>query len=141
MKPELYKNHSGVSRRPVDLFAARISAGFPSPAEDYIDKKLDLNEYLIRNPAATFFVRVHGDSMRDAAIRDGDMLVVDRSEQAVDGNIVVAALNGELVVKRVNISGGKIYLVAENTEYEPIEVGEEEDLVVWGVVTAVVHKL
>lgn len=141
MKAELYKPDMKEPCAWGPFFSSRISAGFPSPADDYIDKKLDLNEYLIKNPAATFFVRVQGESMQGASINDGDILVVDRSEQPESGSIVVAALNGDLVIKRVEKKAKKLSLVSENPEYAPIDVGEEEDLVIWGVVTAVVHKL
>lgn len=141
MKLELYRPEEDPERKKLPLFTARISAGFPSPADDYIDKKLDLNEYLIKNPAATFFVRVQGDSMKGAGINDCDMLVVDRSVEVKSGSVVVAALNGELVVKRVRKVRNKVCLMPENPDYKPIEVGEEEDLTVWGVVTAVIHKV
>lgn len=132
------KGRKTASVRP--LFAA-VSAGFPSPADDYIDGGLDLNEYLIRHPAATFFVRANGDSMIDAGIHHGDLLVVDRSREPFDRAVVIAALNGELVVKRIGRSGGRVYLVPDNQSYRPIEVTEEMDAVVWGVVTAVIHEV
>ena len=119
----------------------RISAGFPSPADDYIETALDLNTYLIRNPAATFMVRVSGDSMTGAGISDGDVLVVDRSEQPAHGKIVVAVLDGELTVKRLVMKGGRTQLAPENPRYQPITVAEGQDLHVWGVVSGVVRKL
>lgn len=123
------------------IFIARISAGFPSPAEDYIDKKLDLNEYLIQHPAATFFVRVEGNSMVDAGIHSGDILVVDRALEPADGKIIIAAVNGELVVKRIRQTGERLYLVPENPEFRPIEVNPEMDFEVWGVVSYVIHRV
>ncbi len=123
------------------LYLDRISAGFPSPADDYIETALDLNTYLIRNPAATFMVRVSGESMTGAGINDGDVLVVDRSEQPAHGRIVVAVLDGELTVKRLVMKGGQTMLAPENPRYQPIAVSEGQDLHVWGVVTGVVRKL
>lgn len=122
------------------LYLASVPAGFPSPAEDYIDKKLDLNEFLVRHPAATFFVRVHGHSMSDAGISPGDILVVDRAVEARDGNIVIAALDGELTVKRLKMSKGRILLVAENPDFSPTEIHPEATFEVWGVVTYIIHK-
>jgi len=123
------------------LYLASVAAGFPSPADDFIDKKLDLNEFLINHPAATFFVRVSGDSMRDAGLNDGDILVVDRALDPGGGKIVVAALDGELTVKRIRKQNGKLFLAPENPEFEPIEVGEEACFEIWGVVTYVIHKV
>lgn len=124
------------------LFLASVSAGFPSPAEDYIDGGLDLNTHLIRNPASTFFVRAAGDSMVDAGIHSGDILVVDRSVEAKDGRVVIAVLDGDLTVKRLRqSSAGSISLHPENSEYSPIEIREGTSFEIWGVVTAVIHRL
>jgi DNA polymerase V len=123
------------------LYLDRISAGFPSPADDYIETTLDLNTYLIRNPPATFMVRVSGDSMTGAGIQDGDVLVVDRSEKPVHGRIVVAVLDGELTVKRLLMQDGQIQLAPENPRYQAITVAAEQDLHVWGVITGVVRRL
>jgi DNA polymerase V len=123
------------------LFLAKISAGFPSPAEDYIDKNLDLNEHLIKHPSATFFVRVEGDSMINAGIHSGDILIVDRALEPADNKIIIAVLNGELTVKRVNKVGDRLYLVPENDDFKPIEVTEEMDFHIWGVVTHVIHSV
>ena len=100
---------------------------------------LDLNEHLIKHPAATFFVTASGDSMTGAGIASGELLVVDRSLEATHGAIVIAAINGELTVKRLSRSAGRVQLLPENTQYKPIESTEEEDLVIWGVVTYVIH--
>lgn len=129
-------------RTPLELplYLATVSAGFPSPAEDYIDKKLDLNEHLVRHPAATFFVRVDGDSMRDANVASGDILVVDRAVTARDGQIVIAALDGELTVKRLRHQNGRLYLVPDNPDYTAVEVSAEASFEVWGVVTYIIHK-
>ena len=123
------------------LFLAEISAGFPSPAEDYIDKRLDLNELLIEHPSATFFLRVDGNSMIEAGIHSEDILIVDRALEPIEGKIVIAVLNGELTVKRIQRMNGKLYLVAENPDFKPIEITEETDLSIWGVVTCAIHKV
>lgn len=123
------------------LFESGVSAGFPSPAEDYIDKKLDLNEYLVLNPASTFFVRVEGDSMLGAGIHSGDILIVDRSVKVVDRKVIIAILNGELTVKRIRIVDGNVSLVPENENYSIIEIDENIEFEVWGVVTSVVHPV
>jgi DNA polymerase V len=123
------------------LFLAKISAGFPSPAEDYIDKNLDLNEYLIKHPSATFFVRVAGNSMINAGIHNGDILVVDRALEPADNKIIIAVINGELTVKRVRKARDGLYLMPENDDFKTIEVTEEMDFQIWGVVTHVIHSL
>lgn len=122
------------------LFSCGVSAGFPSPADDYIGQQLDINDLLIRNPAATFFVRVAGDSMSGAGINDKDIIVVDRSLEPVHGKIIIAAVNGELTVKRLVKTDSSCRLVAENPNYPPIEVTEDLSCVVWGVVTSVIHQ-
>ncbi len=123
------------------MFLESVSAGFPSPADDYLEDRLDLNDYLIRNPAATFFVRVTGDSMLDAGIYSGDILVVDRSLSPKDGNIIIAAIDGELIVKRMQRIKNRIYLIPENKKYHPIEISSEMNFEVWGVVTTVIHSV
>lgn len=118
------------------LYVSRISAGFPSPAEDWVEGRLDLNSYILRHPAATFYVRVTGDSMRDANINDGDILVVDRACEAEDGDVVVARVFNELTVKRLSIGNdGRLWLMPANDDYEPIEVTEGMEFEVWGKVT------
>lgn len=126
---------------PLPLAEAACPAGFPSPADDFLEKRLDLNEHLVKNPASTFFVRVAGDSMTGAGIHDGDLLVVDRSLRPADGNVVIAVLDGELLVKRLLRSGGRVRLTPENPAYETIEIHSGSDFTVWGVVTNVVHGL
>lgn len=123
------------------LFASRVPAGFPSPADDYVDQRLDLNEHLIDHPAATFFVRVRGDSMTGASIHDGDLLVVDRALDPTDGRIVIAAVNGELTVKRLSLKHDAAWLLPENPAYKPLRISEGLDCVVWGVVTRVIHSV
>lgn len=122
------------------LFTSGISAGFPSPAEDHIDQQLDLNELLIQHPVATFFVRVSGESMKDAGINHGDILVVDRSLEATSGRIVIAIVNGELTVKRFVQDSVSCQLVAANPDYPPVAITDETDFSVWGVVTSVIHQ-
>jgi DNA polymerase V len=131
---------SGEGNLSLPLFLSPVSAGFPSPSEDYVEKNLDLNELLIRHPAATFFVRVEGASMKNAKISDGDILVVDRSLTAASGKIVVAVLNGEFTVKRVRIEKGMIELVPENESFSPIKITPQTDFQIWGVVTYIIHK-
>jgi DNA polymerase V len=123
------------------FFDAGLAAGFPSPAEDYVEHPLDLHELLIEHPAATFFVRVQGDSMKGAGMQSGDILIVDRSLTAQSGKIVVALLNGEFTVKRLKIEKKKIFLIPENPRYPSIEVPDESDFQIWGVVTYVIRHL
>lgn len=123
------------------LFASKVSAGFPSPAADYVDKTLDLNELLIQKPAATFFVRAQGDSMLGAGIHPNDILVVDRSLEPVSGKIVICALNGELTVKRLVLEYEQWKLCAENPRYPEYILNDDLELVVWGVVTNVIHAV
>lgn len=117
-----------------------VQAGFPSPAEDYMETPLNLHELVVKNPPATFFVRVAGDSMLGARIEPGDILVVDRSLTPTNGKIVVALVNGEFTVKRIRMEGGKVILMAENQAFKDIEVPSGAEFEVWGVVTYVVHK-
>lgn len=128
------------AKRTAMLFASRPQAGFPSPGDDQVEVALDLNDLLITHPDASFFVRVSGDSMQDAGIYEGDILVVDRAIEARIGSIVVAAVNGELVVKRVEKKHGQLVLVSENVEYAPILIGEGEECFVWGVVVGSVRQ-
>jgi DNA polymerase V len=130
-----------VIRRELSLFLSPIRAGFPSPADDYLDKKLDLNEHLIKHPASTFFVKVKGDSMINASIRSGDILIVDRSLEPKDKSVVVAVVNGEFTVKRIRKRGNKLFLDPENDSYIPIEITDEMDFEIWGIVIHVIHSL
>lgn len=134
------KTSDSVATLCIPLYLEAISAGFPSPAEDYVESALDLNQHLIDNPAATFMVRVSGDSMTGAGIHDGDVLIVDRSRTPVPGKIVVAVLDGELTVKRLQRNNGIYVLAPENSSYRPIEIGDAQELTIWGVVTGVVRK-
>ena len=123
------------------LYFCPVSAGFPSSAEDYLEGKLDLNQYLVKHPAATFFVRVTRDSMTGAGIHAGDILIVDRSLQPRDGKVVIAVVNGELLVKRLHLEKGGVYLAAENPDYPALVINEAMDLEIGGVVTNVIHPL
>ncbi len=123
------------------LYLSQIKAGFPSAADDYLDKNLDLNEHLIKHPASTFFVKVKGDSMIGAGIHSGDMLIVDRSQEAKHGKIVVAIINGEFTVKRLQKKKETVYLLPENPNYKPIEVVKGMDFEIWGVVLHVIHSV
>lgn len=122
------------------FFAVPVKAGFPSPADDYLEQNLDLNEHLIQHPAATFFVRVDGDSMRGAGIHKDDILIVDRSLEPTNGKIVIAVINGEFTVKRIRLLQGKVFLEPENPQYMPMEINPNWDFQVWGIVTYVIHK-
>lgn len=130
---------TGATEQLLPLCAGKVAAGFPSPATDHIDQCLDLTQYLVLHPEATFFLRVKGDSMTGAGIHHGDLLIVDRSLETASGRVVVAALNGELTVKRLQRSGNRITLNAENPAYPDITVTDDDDLQIWGVVAHVVH--
>ncbi len=130
-----------LSKAAIPLFSGKVAAGFPSPADDYVEKTLDLNELLIQKPAATFFVRAEGESMLGAGIHPDDILVVDRSITPTVGKIVICALNGELTVKRLKSIGKEMVLGAENPAYSDIIIQEDIDMMIWGVVTNVIHSL
>jgi len=119
---------------PLPLFGSRIAAGFPSPADDHLDDSIDLNAHLVQHPAATFFVRVQGDSMTGVGIHHGDLLVVDRAREPKSGSVVVAVINGELTVKRLLLEDERVWLMPENPRYPPLEIRDGMELVIWGVV-------
>lgn len=129
------------SRQPLPLLLWNVCAGFPSPGDDYVDQALDLNELLVRRPAATFMMRVHGRSMETAGIHDGDLVIVDRSIEPQDGHVVIASLCGALTIKRVLRRRGRLYLMPDGVEGAPIRVTEEMELRVWGVVTHAIHDV
>ena len=122
------------------MFLDSVSAGFPSPATDYLENKLDLNEYLVKHPTATFIVKASGPSMIEAGILSGDLLIVDRSITPNNENIVIASIFGDLTVKKLRKKGSSLFLVSANNEYSSIEVKEEMECFIWGVVTYVIHK-
>ena len=127
-----------ILERPVMAFP--VSAGFPSPADDYIESRIDLNQHLIRHPAATFFVRVSGDSMTGAGIQNGDLLIVDRAAECVSGSIVVASVHDEFTLKRIRKEGNRVFLVPENHLYPTIEITEGSDFEIWGRVVGSVRE-
>ncbi len=125
----------------IPLFMVPVEAGFPSPAADYLEGKLDLNEYLIKHPAATIFVKAPDDSMIKAGIFTGDILIVDRSIKPTDKKVVIALIDGEFSVRRVSKIKGRVFLISENENYKPIQVDPETDCEIWGIVTNVIHPL
>lgn len=137
---EIRRPKEGGSRFKLPIFSAAVQAGFPSPAEDHIEKRLDLNELVVRHPTATFFVRVEGESMSDANIHSGDILVVDRSLQPSHGKIVIAIIDGEFTVKRLRITAGGVFLMPENPKYPEIKIEPGTEFQIWGTVTYVIHK-
>jgi DNA polymerase V len=122
------------------LYSSRPQAGFPAPGDDQVEKVLDINDLVVKNAASTFFVRVEGDSMEGIGIFSGDVLVVDRAVDAVPGKIVVAAVNGEMLVKRLAQIGGRIALVSENSQYPTIFLGDDEECFIWGTVVGSVRQ-
>ncbi|MFB6305731.1 MAG: LexA family protein [Flavobacteriales bacterium] len=124
----------------IPYFEEGVRAGFPSPAEDHMDLKLDLNKELVKNPNATFYARVKGSSMTDAGVEDGDVLIVDRSLEPQNGKMAVCYIDGEFTLKRIKKEGETIELVPENKQYKSIKVSEDDDFIVWGIVTYVIKK-
>lgn len=118
-----------------------VRAGFPSPAADFIDVSIDLNKHLIKHPSATFYARAKGDSMKDAGIFDGDLLIVDKSIDPADGKIAICYVNGEFTVKRIKKEKGEVWLIPANTAYQPIKMEEGSSLTIWGIVTHVIKSL
>jgi DNA polymerase V len=123
------------------LFSSSVAAGFASPADDHLEAELNLNEYLIAHPSETFFVRAKGDSMQQAGIFDKDLLIVDRSLTPKDNDIVIAAVAGQLTVKRLVVKLGKPWLYPANPNYKPIPIKEGSELHVWGVVVHAIHRI
>ncbi|WP_394368761.1 LexA family protein [Galbibacter mesophilus] len=118
-----------------------ISAGFPSPAEDFKEGTIDLNSVLIKNQEATFYARVSGQSMIDAGLEDGDLLVIDKSLEPANGKIAVCFIDGEFTVKRLKLEKDNLFLMPENKNYSPIKVSEDNQLIIWGIVTYVIKKV
>jgi len=139
IKLEFFKP-SVKSKIELPLVEATISAGFPSPADDYSEARLDLNKELITNESATFYARVRGDSMTLAGISDGDLLIIDKSKTPVNGSIVVCLIDGDFTVKRLHKKGNQFYLMPENDKYQPIKIKPENDVTIWGVVTYTIKK-
>ena len=115
-------------------FVGEVKAGFPSPANDFLDLSIDLNEHLIRNKSSTFYARVDGDSMTNVGIADGDLLIIDKSIKPQNGKIAVCKIDGEFTVKRIKIEKDCCYLIAENKNFKPIKVTSENEFMVWGIV-------
>ena len=118
-----------------------VSAGFPSPAADFMENNIDLNKELTENPLATFYIKVKGNSMIDAGINDKDVLIVDRSIEPQDNKIAICFIDGEFTVKRIKLQKDCLYLMPENSNYTPIKVTEENELTIWGIVTYVIKKM
>lgn len=125
----------------IPMIADGVSAGFPSPAQDFMENNIDLNKELSENLLATFYIKVAGNSMVDAGIDDKDILVVDRSLEPADKKIAICFVDGEFTVKRLKLEKDCLYLMPENSNYEPIKVSEENNFIIWGIVTYVIKKL
>ena len=134
----MYKSAINIKRR-ISLYPS-VYAGFPSPAEDHFDLDLDLNEHLVKHPSATFYVYAKGDSMINAGINDGDLLIVDRSLNPGLKSVVIAIIDGEFTVKRISTIDQKLYLIADNDFYKPIKITEDMNFQIWGIVTHTIHK-
>lgn len=122
------------------LIAGGIKAGFPSPAADFADASIDLNKTIIKHPATTFYGRVSGDSMKDLGIHDGDLLVIDKSLEPQNGKIAVCSIDGEFTFKTIKIENDHCWLIPANDDYKPIKVTEENDFIIWGIVTHVIKS-
>jgi len=131
---------STTKRFRIPLLNDSVSAGFPSPADDYTEENIDLNEHLISNPFSTFFLRVLGDSMINAVIKDKDLIIVDKSLIAKPGNIIIAMIDGEFTIKRLSIKNDELYLKAENNNYPDFRFKNHIDVQIWGVVTYSIHS-
>jgi DNA polymerase V len=139
-KLEFFSASTGVSLH-LPLIDAGIHAGFPSPAEDFGDISIDLNKELIRNPSSTFYARVKGNSMIDAGIHDGDLIIIDKSLEPADGKIAVCFIDGEFAIKRIKIDRDCCWLMPANDDFNPIRVSEENEFMVWGIVIHVIRSL
>tara|TARA_B100000700_G_C14508309_1_gene607389 strand:+ start:70 stop:495 length:426 start_codon:yes stop_codon:yes gene_type:complete len=134
----IYKSKVNAIKK-ISLYPS-VYAGFPSPAEDHLDLDLDLNEHLIKHPAATFYVYAKGDSMINSGIHDGDLLIVDRSLNPGLKSIVIAVINGEFTVKRIKKINKELYLMPDNDSYKPIQITTDMNFQIWGIVTHTIHK-
>ena len=130
-----------ISSLELPLVTAGISAGFPSPAMDFIDVSIDLNKHLIKHPASTLYGRVKGVSMKDAGIYDGDLLIIDKSLSPKNNQIAVCYVDGDFTIKRISVNYGHCWLIPENKDYKPIKITEDNDFQIWGVVTHVIKSL
>ena len=125
----------------VKLYLNSVCAGFPSPANDYLEGEVDLNRYLIKNPLATFIVKSQGNCMLQAGIHSGDLLIVDRSIKPKNNSIIIASIDGDLTVKRIKISGKNFLLSSDNKYYGNVKINNESDIFIWGIVTKVIHNV
>ena len=125
----------------VPFYQSNVPAGFPSPAENFMDLDLSLQDYLVQNPSATFCVRVTGDSMKNAGISSGDVMIIDRALEPKNNTIVLAVLDGEFTVKRIQKKADELFLKPENKDFKAIQITEEMNFQVWGVVTHIIHKV
>ena len=123
------------------LYLNSVCAGFPSPANDYLEGEIDLNKYLIKNPLATFIVKAQGNRMLQAGIHSGDLLIVDRSIKPKNNSIVIASIDGDLTVKRIKVSGKNFFLNSDNKDYGNVKINNESDIFIWGIVTKVIHNV
>jgi len=139
-KVEVFLTKDNPTELSIPIFTSRVQAGFPSPADDHLEDALDLNTHLIHHKEATFFVKAQGDSMLGAGIQQGDILIVDKSLSAKSGKIVIAVVDGEFTVNRLHKYKGNITLKAENPDFEDIKIGGTDELIIWGVVTSVIHQ-
>ena len=137
---EVLRANENPVRQLIPIFTSRVQAGFPSPADDHLEDTLDLNTHLIHHKEATFFVKAQGESMIGAGIHQGDILIVDKSLSPKSGKIVIAVVDGEFTVKRLHKYKGNITLKAENSEFEDIKIKGTDELIIWGVVTSVIHQ-
>ena len=124
----------------ITMFTESVQAGFPSPADDHIDMQMNLHDHLVNNADSTFCVRAIGESMKDAGIKSGDIMIVDRAVEPKNRSIILALIDGEFTVKRVNVNDEELYLMPENSNFVPIKITKEMDFKVWGVVTYIIHK-
>ncbi|MGD0710049.1 MAG: translesion error-prone DNA polymerase V autoproteolytic subunit [Bacteroidales bacterium] len=125
----------------LSLVSEGISAGFPSPALDFVDVFIDLNKHLIRHPSSTFYGRVKGQSMKDEGINDGDLMVIDKSLDPIDGKIAVCYIDGEFTIKRIKLKKDVCWLMPANEKYKPIKVTPDNEFIIWGIVTHVIKSL
>ena len=124
----------------INLFEGSVPAGFPSPADDAMDLDLNLHDHLVRNPNHTFCIKAIGESMKDAGIQSGDVMIVDKSLEPQNRSIVIAVIDGEFTVKRVNVNERELYLMPENSNFSPIKITQDMNFQIWGVVTFIIHK-
>lgn len=137
---EIYRSENKINIE-LPFVESGISAGFPSPADDFLNNAIDLNKELIKHPDATFYGRVRGDSMIDAGLNDGDLLIIDKSLPYINNKIAVCFIDGEFTVKRIKLEKNIIWLIAENINYKPIKVTEDNEFIIWGIVTTVIKSV